>query len=114
MNGNTKVIGLLENADEIFLPAIALGELYFGAENSKQRDDNLERIEELAKEVVILMCDAETAKWYGLIQKQLRDKGRPIPQNDIWIAAVTLQHDLTLLTNDKHFEEVDKLKRANW
>jgi tRNA(fMet)-specific endonuclease VapC len=62
----------------------------------------------------IINCDATTGKFYGMVRKQLKDKGRPIPENDIWIAAIALQHNLTLLTDDQHFHEVDRLKIEGW
>ena len=52
----------------------------------------------------------DTASLYGTIKANLRKKGKPIPENDIWIAAIAMQHDLTLLTRDRHFEAVDGLR----
>jgi tRNA(fMet)-specific endonuclease VapC len=51
---------------------------------------------------------------YGRIAQQLRRKGRPIPQNDIWIAATALQYDLTLVTRDEHFKQVEGLALETW
>jgi tRNA(fMet)-specific endonuclease VapC len=60
------------------------------------------------------MCDAETAQQYGEVKNKLRLKGRPLPENDIWIAALALQHDLILVTHDAHFQEVESLRTAAW
>jgi tRNA(fMet)-specific endonuclease VapC len=101
-------------AAEIFVPSIALGELYYGAHKSKRSIENLARIENFAQQSVVLSCNQEASRSYGKIKHQLRKKGRPIPENDIWIAAIALQHDLTLVTRDVHFQEVEGLKIEAW
>lgn len=55
-----------------------------------------------------------TARQYGEIKNKLRKKGRPLPENDIWIAALALQYDLILVTRDQHFDEIDNLKLVSW
>ena len=75
---------------------------------------NVTRIDEFAASNVVLECDTATARQYGLIKNLLRTKGRPIPENDIWIAAVAQQYQLTLISRDEHFREVDGLLRENW
>jgi tRNA(fMet)-specific endonuclease VapC len=74
----------------------------------------LARIDEFAVNSVVLGCDIETAHWYGEIKNILRLKGRPLPENDIWIASIALQHNLTLITRDAHFNEIEKLKTIVW
>lgn len=96
-------------AREVYLPAAVLGELYFGAYGSELVGRNLGSIERLTERAVVLAADAETARIYGAIKANLRQQGRPIPENDIWIAATAVQHDLTLATRDAHFEQVDGL-----
>lgn len=76
--------------------------------------ENLERIDDFARSIIILNCDENTAKYYGSVKNKLRIKGRPIPENDIWIAAITMQYDLTLVTRDEHFKEVESLKAEKW
>lgn len=61
-----------------------------------------------------MTCDTGTAREYGLIKDQLRKKGRPIPENDIWIAAVARQKDFVLATRDAHFFEIENLEVENW
>ena len=75
---------------------------------------NLERIDEFAADSVVLECNTDTARRYGEIKHALRVKGHPIPENDIWIAAIALQHDMTLITRDTHFGEIENLKVATW
>jgi tRNA(fMet)-specific endonuclease VapC len=57
----------------------------------------------------LLATDSETGKLYGSIKTSLLAKGKPIPENDIWIAAVAVQHNLALFTSDKHFKEVEEI-----
>lgn len=102
------------DASEVFLPSIAVGELYYGARKSNRRHDNLARIDGFVTQNIVLGCDLETARHYGEIKDQLRIKGRPIPENDIWIAAVAKQHGLTLVTRDIHFKEIESLEIASW
>ena len=99
---------------EVFVSSTVLGELYYGARKSAHVAANLDRIEQFASSVQVLNCDAATAQLYGNIRDALRSKGRPIPENDIWIAAVALQHGLPLATRDDHFKEVDGLRVENW
>ena len=58
-----------------------------------------------------LPCDFDTARLYGRIKAELRRKGKPIPENDIWIAAAAIQYGLTLVTRDRHFDFIDGLSR---
>lgn len=112
--GDMAVKGDLAQAAEVFVPSIALGELYFGARKSGRTRANLARIDEFAANNVVLGCDTETARRYGDIKDALRIKGRPLPENDIWIAAIAVEHDLTLVSRDAHFDEIEQLKVVAW
>jgi len=103
-----------QNATVVSLPAPAIGELYYGARKSSNTTENLTKINRLTKRFPLLLCDLETAQWYGIIKNQLQSKGRPIPNNDIWIAAIAIQHGLTLVTRDAHFTEVESLQTERW
>jgi tRNA(fMet)-specific endonuclease VapC len=80
----------LAQADEVFIPSIAVGELCYGARKSRRSKENLERIDELVANTVVLECNTQTARCYGELKDKLRLKGRPLPENDIWIAALAL------------------------
>jgi tRNA(fMet)-specific endonuclease VapC len=108
------ILSRLEKAESTFIPSIALGELHYGARKSFRTEKNLEQLDQLANQVVILPCDAETSYWYGIVKDGLRKTGQPIPENDVWISAIALQHGLTLATRDKHFQVVEKLKTEMW
>jgi tRNA(fMet)-specific endonuclease VapC len=112
--GEPAVVDQFDQADEILLPSIVLGELNFGARKSSRAAENLARIENLSQQVVVLNCDSNSARHYGAIKNMLHLKGRPIPDNDIWIAALARQYQLTLVTRDVHFAEVDDLLSVAW
>ena len=112
--GDSVVLDRIARANEVFLPMIVCGELYYGARKSTHVDANMARIDELAASSALLECDIDTSRHYGRIKNDLRAKGRPIPENDIWIAAVAQQHGLTLASRDSHFNEVDDLSLEVW
>lgn len=62
----------------------------------------------------MLGCDLETAYRYGEVKNKLRFKGKTLPENDMWIAAIALQYNLTLVTRDAHFREVENLQIVTW
>ena len=104
----------MAKAEEVFVPCIAIGELYFGADKSIKLGENLARIDEFALHNTVLPCDTDIAKRYGAIKNSLKEKGIPIPENDIWIAAIAQQYDLTLISKDSHFEAIENLKIETW
>ena len=108
------VRGSFAQAGEVFVPSIVVGELCYGARKSVRTTENLSRIDELVAESAMMVCDAETAQHYGEVKNKLRLKGRPLPENDIWIAALALQHNLTLVTRDAHFQEIENLQVVAW
>jgi tRNA(fMet)-specific endonuclease VapC len=94
----------------IYLPVPVVGELRYGALNSGRPAQNLLSIEQLVSQCQVLDVTVHTAEVYARIRLQLRQKGRPIPENDVWIAALCIERDLSLATSDDHFTEVDALK----
>ena len=110
----TSVKENLSKTEEVFIPNVVIGELFYGAHKSARSKENIARIEDLASSSVILGCDTETARIYGEIKNALRIKGHPIPENDIWIAAIAVQHGLILVSRDSHFSEIENLKIVAW
>jgi tRNA(fMet)-specific endonuclease VapC len=104
----------LSTDPDLYLSSIVIGELFFGAFRSHNVQQNIERIEDLAKTMRVLSCDKNTAECYGALKNQLQKKGRPIPDNDIWLAALAKQHNLILVTRDRHFQEVEQLNTITW
>ena len=97
-----------------WVPCIVVGELVYGAFYSAEIRQNLREIEAFTESVSIAPCDHETSKVYGRIKGDLRSRGRLIPDNDIWIAAISLQRELTLITRDSHFSSVQGLSFETW
>lgn len=112
--GEPSVQEHLAVAHEVYVPSVSTGELCFGALRSGRPAENLARVDEFAANNVVLSCDTQTACHYGQLKAALRAQGRPIPENDLWIAAVALQHDLTLVTSDAHFSGIESLRAESW
>jgi tRNA(fMet)-specific endonuclease VapC len=92
-----------------FISIISVGELYFGAENSSNPKKHIEQIDLFLQTISIIYIDYETSKNYSKIKAKLKKLGIPIPENDIWIAAITIQNNFLLVSDDKHFENIDGL-----
>lgn len=108
------VLQRLSEAQEVFLSSIVLGELHYGAQNSARVAENVARIEALRADSAVLVCDATTAVHYGQVKSELKQAGTPIPENDIWIAAIARQHGLTVVSRDQHFDSVKGGKAEMW
>ena len=107
--GGRELLGALGNFEVFYLPYVALAELYAGAYRSLRAGRNLHQISSFLDAVDVLLPDEETPLVYGRIASELAQKGTPIPQNDIWIAAIALQTGLPLATEDNHFRMVSGL-----
>ncbi len=112
--GDGLVLDHLGRASEVFIPAIVLGELFFGAAKSSRALENAIKIERFADARVVFPCDFPVAREYGQLKQKLRAKGTPLPENDLWIAATAMCHRLTLATRDRHFEKIEDLPTAAW
>jgi len=100
----------LADRTAVFLCVPVIGELRYGALASARVEQNLARLDEFSKAVEVLPCDSETAACYSAVKFDLRKKGRFIPENDVWIAAIARQHGLTLISRDSHFQEIEGLE----
>jgi tRNA(fMet)-specific endonuclease VapC len=110
----TAVVEKLAVYEELYLPRPALGKLYYGAYRSGRLERSLAQIERFLDAVDLLAADKETAVFYGQIAAGLARAETPIPQNDIWIAALALQTGLPLATIDDHFDRVTNLAVLKW
>jgi len=115
LRGDARLAERLGACDEVWVPLMVLGEIKAGFHGGTQRHRNealLQRF--LAKATVsVLLPGRETAEHYARIFVQLRRAGTPVPDNDLWIAALALEHDLTLITRDRHFERIAQLPRES-
>jgi len=114
LNGDRAITERVLSLPEIILPMIAVGELLFGAENSTRSLQNLPRYLEFISACVVVPLGRETATVYAQTRLALKRKGRPIPMNDVWIAAQCLEHGWGLVTDDTDFDYVDRLLLRHW
>jgi len=98
----------------LYLPWVVLGELHFGAQRAQRRQEQLAFIHALLTYAVVLFADQQTTEIYGQLKAELAQLGKPIPDNDLWVAATARQYDLPLATRDAHFEQVPRLKILAW
>ena len=111
--GEPEAVQVVQQAHEILLPFVVLAELRAGflcGTRGRQNERTLTKFLN-SDRVRILNPDEQTTHHYGRLFKQLREQGTPIPTNDIWIAALVAQHDLTLFARDRHFEHLPQLAR---
>lgn len=114
MTGEPAAVHLARSAERILMPVPVLAELRYGFLNgSKGRENEAHLIRFLdAPRVEVLQCDEETSVRYAELKLQLKKQGTPIPINDVWIAALALQHRATLFTRDSDFERIPQLPRV--
>lgn len=112
INGDSKILEYLAQADTIYISTIMLGELYAGFYGGSKFDWNCNILQDfLGKETIkIVVVSQGTANIFGRIKNELRQNAAMIPLNDIWIAAHAIETDSTLLTFDKHFGNISNLK----
>jgi tRNA(fMet)-specific endonuclease VapC len=111
LRGDRRITKVVESATECWVPLFAYGELMAGFIGGNRAAANQELFQKfLSRQNVELLCpDEQTARTYGALLVQMRRAGTPIPINDLWIAALTMQHGLRLLTRDRHFERIPQL-----
>ena len=114
LTGDDDVDRLLSTFTQLHVPIIVLGELYHGVFASNRPEEKLDQIDEVRALAKPLSCDPATAEMYGRLKVRIRRKGRPIPDNDLWIAALAVRHGLTLVTRDAHFDAVEGLATIGW
>jgi tRNA(fMet)-specific endonuclease VapC len=112
--GDEDLSKTLERAVEVWIPFGALAEVKAGFLSGRKRTENEAALHAFLQQpgVGTLYADHETADVYAQLFAQLRRAGTPIPANDIWIASLSVQHHLTLLTRDRHFDKVPQVLRA--
>ena len=109
--GDEGLAELLGTAEEVWIPLMVLGEIkagFYGGTQHRRNEALLSRL--LAKPTVgVLLPKQETAEQYSRLFVQLKRAGTPVPDNDLWIAALVLEHNLCLITRDVHFERIPQL-----
>jgi len=107
--GDESAKRLIDNASEISVSVIVVGELQYGAQKSSRTESNLALFTSFLSNFIIVPVDENIAAVYGEVKNQLRTNGINIPENDVWIAATAKSHQCSLITYDAHFKSVDGL-----
>ena len=109
--GDQAVAEVIRRSETVALPVVVLGELQSGFQAGNRCAENTAELDRFLSKpsVRVLNVTEETALRYAEIDVYLRKRGRPIPRNDVWIAAVALEHGLQLVTLDAHFREIPLL-----
>jgi len=108
------VIAILARAEQMAIPVIVLGEYRHGFAQSRNRATYENWLKDLLRDCFVLDITEPTTHHYADITIELKRKGKPIPTNDLWIAALCRQHALPLLSRDRHFDLVAGTKRIGW
>ncbi len=112
--GSPALGAALERTARLFLPVIVLGEYRFGLARSKKRRLIEPALDALEQAATVLSVEAETVRPYAEIRERLRRAGTPIPSNDLWIAALAVQHRVPIMSRDAHFDQVEAITRVGW
>jgi tRNA(fMet)-specific endonuclease VapC len=111
LNGKLQTVQILRTYGLIYLPVVVCGELLFGAKNSARSASNEERCRQFIEQCEIIESNSLVAEQYASIRLELKRKGKPIPENDIWIAALCIIHDIPLFSHDGHFLHIERPQR---
>ena len=107
-------VEIVSEASEIAIPVIVAGEFAFGIAQSRHREAYERSLQRMLDRCTVLDVGIETARHYSAIRQELRAAGTPIPANDVWIAALSRQHAMPLMSRDGHFDSVRGLRRRTW
>ncbi len=112
LRGDERVLEHLAGADIIYMSIFVLGELYYGYSLGNKEKENREKLDTFLEKPSVFLLEAarETSEFFASIKKQLKTNGTPIPLNDVWIAAHTMEMGAELITFDKHFHHVPGLR----
>ena len=113
-DGEDSAIELVARVERLAVPVIVLGEYRLGIAQSHQKASYESWLRQWIAAVLVLDIDEETTRSYAAIGLELKKTGRPIPVNDLWVAALCRQHSLPLLSRDRHFDLVSGLRRLDW
>jgi tRNA(fMet)-specific endonuclease VapC len=111
---DARIVGLLRRAEKIGMSPVVAAELLAGFCGGDREPENRDQFLAFVSSprVLMLTIDRDTAEHYAAVYTHLRRKGRPIPTNDMWVAASALQFGMALLSQDSHFAEIDGLLLA--
>ena len=113
-DGNEDLFRVIEDQAELAVPVVVLGEYLFGIRQSKQRARYEQWLRDNMPLFELLGLGRRTAEHYAQIRLELKEAGRPIPGNDLWIAALSREHLLPVVSRDRHFDGVRGLRLFSW
>ena len=113
-DGESKVVELISSVDAVHLPVIVIGEYRFGLRASRLRKQREPKFEAFTKACTVLPVLESTTAAYAAVRDELKRVGKPIPENDVWIAALALEYGLPILSDDRHFDAVKTVRRVTW
>ena len=111
---DSAALQVVARAERLAVPVIVLGEYRLGIAQSRHRATYESWLQDWIAAVTVLDVDEGTTHSYAAIALELKRRGKPIPTNDLWIAALCRQHSLPLLSRDRHFDLVTGLHRIDW
>ena len=113
-DADPSVLAILARVEQMAVPVIVLGEYRYGIAQSRKRANCESWVTGLLRDCLVLDVNEPTTQHYAEIVLELKRIGKPIPTNDLWIAALCRQHSLPLLSRDRHFDWVAGTKRVDW
>jgi predicted nucleic acid-binding protein len=114
LEGHPTLEALLAREVRHELPVIVIGEYRYGLARSRLRRRLLPLFEELIRESTVLPVTTATAAAYAIVREALRAQGTPIPENDVWISALAIEHGLDIVSRDSDFDQVPGVRRRSW
>ena len=112
--GDPLLSAVLADEAQHHLPVIVIGEYRYGLARSRHRADLERMLDLLIHQSMVLSIDVSTAVHYANLREALRQIGRPIPENDLWVAALATQYGLPVISRDAHFDAVPGVERLAW
>ena len=109
LNGDRELINELSKISSLCTCTVVLGELMYGAAKSAHVIQNKQNAKSFCSRYPLLGVSNIVAEFYGEIKKDLLSHGNVMPENDMWIAATALANDMTVITQDRHFEHIQNL-----
>lgn len=114
LDSTPEAVEIVSEADELAIPVIVAGEFVFGIAQSRHRETYERSFRRMLERCAILDIGIETARHYAAIRLELKAAGKPIPSNDVWIAALSRQYSMAVMSRDSHFDCVGGLRRRTW
>jgi predicted nucleic acid-binding protein len=114
LDNTPEAVAIASEARVLAIPVIVAGEFTFGIAQSRHREVYERSLQRMLDRCTVLDVSIDTARHYAAIRMELKAAGKPIPANDLWIAALSRQHAIAVMSRDSHFDFVSGLRRRTW